>query len=377
MEESKFIVTTIGAKEFAQDINNSSDDVVANWWELFSNYRLKKWRRELKNLAESTGISIEEACRYIGAEVSRYPGFYKRLPKHRETYIGIGMAYGQSVDTINRWITKYGSKQRLYVKDVFDDMIWIYLINANQKKKDDASYFAKYHECREEIESLYLEIWNQAGKAQEETARLEEEFSAVEFDDYHTQLKMFVRDNIESFRSAYARSRKILNGYVVEILRVKNLAMDGGHRWTLNSLRGWLDDSMINYLSGSYETFNTVDRERNLTSRFKQIPRTRKTHISLCLALGMSIDAIDEYLELMGYAPLDAVNPDEGSLINLLTRWEENHPLQKRFKDRYFKNMSDENLSEEEQLLAVNEMLNLRYDLNDAYVDERNEEFQY
>ncbi|MEI3502174.1 MAG: hypothetical protein V8Q42_00430 [Anaerovoracaceae bacterium] len=37
----------------------------ALWWEMFSNYRAKKWRNELKALADRTGTEFPYVCRYI------------------------------------------------------------------------------------------------------------------------------------------------------------------------------------------------------------------------------------------------------------------------------------------------------------------------
>lgn len=366
MEDS--FENTLFAREFAKDLNNSPDDVKSNWWEFFSNYRLKKWKRELKKLSKDTGVAFEDVCRYIGAQASSYPGFFKKLPRNRETYIGIGMAYGLSLDEINRWITEYGMKRKLYVKDIFNDLTWIYLINQNQKRNDaDINCYRMYDSCREEIESLYGEVWSSENTESVDTTVLQSGFNDISYDDYHTQLKMYVRDNINSFRTAYVKPRKYLNSYVVEILRVKNAAMAEGHRWTLNSLRGWLDDSMINYLSGSYEHINALDKEKKAAKGFKHVPKNKKAHISLCLALGMSLDAIDEYLEMMGYSPLDAVNAEEGQLINLLRKWDEEHPVQKAFKDRYFRNIKETELTQKQELQAVEEMLFLREDMKQQY----------
>lgn len=367
------------AVEYAYDKRHSAGDVKKNWLDSLKNFRIRKWRYELKNLSKETGITLKEVCAYMEIEEKDYPGFYKKLPKMRNTFIGIGMAYGQSLDTINRWITEYGMKRKLYVKDILNDLIWIYLINANQRDRtSDTNYFLLFSECRDEIGKLYDEIWNVDSETHEDTSDLESGVKSVCFDNHYSSFKTYVRENMNSFRTAYIKPRKYLNDYVVEILRVKNAVMDEGHRWTLNSLRGWLDDSMINYLSGSYEYINALDREKNMTPGFKHIPKNKKAHISICLALGMSIDAIDEYLIMMGYHPLDAVDSDEGQLINLITRWDDKHPEQLVFKEKYFNDRKDIILSLEEELKAVNDMLFLREDLKEQYeICNENGEFMY
>lgn len=60
-------VDTQGAKAFARNTYNSPGDVKLNWWGIFSNYRMKKWKQELKDLYDSTGISFEYVCGVYGA----------------------------------------------------------------------------------------------------------------------------------------------------------------------------------------------------------------------------------------------------------------------------------------------------------------------
>ena len=138
-------LNTIEAKDFAVNAENSVEEIKNAWWEMFSNYRVKRWRQELKKQSERTGMSFSRVCEYIGTEVSETPGFYKKLPKSRETYIAIGMAYRQPAEVINKWITRYGSKRALYVKDILEDMIWLYLINANYRDNvSDKNYYREF-----------------------------------------------------------------------------------------------------------------------------------------------------------------------------------------------------------------------------------------
>lgn len=180
------------------------------------------------------------------------------------------------------------------------------------------------------------------------TSELDEKAKKIVFDEEYLDLKKFVKENKAAFDSAYAKPKKMLFSYIDEILRVKNENREGGRKWTLNSLRGYLDDSMINYL----------------TSGIKYVPKNKKTHIAIGLAVGMTADALNEYLQMSGYAPLDGTCLQESLLMNLLEKWEETHPLQERFKKA---GKGKEKLGKEEELQAINEMLGLRRDLKDAY----------
>ena len=160
----------------------------------------------------------------------------------------------------------------------------------------------------------------------------------------------------------------MLEEYVFNILRTKNENVAAGRKWTLNTLRGYLDDSMVNYLSGYSESINSYDKVKGCrTSAIKHVPKNKKAHIALCLALGMTVEETDKYLKMMGYASLDGADRHEGRLINILKNWDDMHPLQRKYKEKYLMGKSNVELSGREELLAVNEMLQLRSDLKDIY----------
>lgn len=348
-------INTSRAHDFVSDTKHKPSDIQSNWWEMFYNYRTKRWKQEVKDLRDKTGISFEEVCEYIGIPRDRLPGFYRRLPKTRRTYIGIGMAYKVSLKTINRWLTKYGGKRKLYPKEALTDLIWIYLINScHVDRYSDRNYFNCYEECRDNIHKIYTEINTQVFIEEEtDTVEMTDNLSRVAFDTDYRQLKLFVRSNIGAFNSAYSKPRAFLKLFISNILRVKNEHKTKGRPWTLNSLRGYLDDSMINYI----------------TARNKEGPRSKKSHIAMGMALGMTKDDLDTYLQLMGYAPLDPTHLEEGVLINLLNRWDHQHPLQHRFKEKHINGKRIFPMKPSEELTAVNDMLRLRSDIKEMYED--------
>ena len=54
--EEKF--NTEYAQKYTGDTDHGVDDMKAAWWELFSNYRAKKWRNELKALVDRAGYRV-------------------------------------------------------------------------------------------------------------------------------------------------------------------------------------------------------------------------------------------------------------------------------------------------------------------------------
>ncbi len=343
----------------------------------------QKWRRTLDTLLSENGKDMKWLCEYVGTAYNENSvAFYEKLPRKRSTYIGIGMAFKQPLDVINTWIMEFSSQKKLYIKDVSEDLVWIYLIKLNEQDKDsDINYFRRYEECQALAQAAYSEVWESVINDSVNTADVEVRLDKAEFDEGFTGLTRFISENIDSFKTAYTRPRQYLNDYIVAIFRA-DYSEQHSQFTNLSSLRGYLDDAMINYLSGDHTTINTYDRtSRKRSLRIKYIPKGRKFHISLCLALGMSAEEIDRYLELMGYAPLRAGDKTEGLLQQLLAEWKSSHPLQRAFKDRLLSPggtsaLADTGSSFAEYTAFQEELLFLREELYNNFM-ERGLKFPY
>ena len=342
-----------------------------------------KWKKELDSLVRKTGVTLQDVCEYIGIEYNnKAVGFYKKIPKKREMFIGIGMAFRQELSVINGWISGYGGKKSLYSKDVLSDLIWIYLINCNHSNQNpDVNYYKLYDECREAVRQTYDEIWDEYTTGTLDTVVIDSKLETVGPDPAFEGIRAFVAENMDSFKTAYAKPRGMLATYVNTILGTYSQANDG-IATPINFLRGYLDDSMINYITGSADSINAMDmKTRSKNANVKAVPKLKKTHIAICLALGMAEDEINSYLELMGFLPLDENDKDEGALVEMLAVWESEHPLTRAYKNIY-ELVRDENavdtaeLSAREELQAVSDMLMLRNDLDYEYM-KKGLEFPY
>lgn len=332
--------------------------------------KLRNWKKTLDKLSEEKGITLKEVCEYTGAAYNENGiSFYVKLPKKRTAYIGIGMALRQPVETINEWITYFGGKKKLYAKDISEDLVWIYLINANLNDEDGRrNYFKSYEDYQSAAYSVFRERWDEIVLRNEDTADIEITLGQAEYGPEFDGLKTFVAEHMDAFKTAYSKPRKYLDRYVDSILTACRTHPTLNGLKSLNSLRGYLDDSMINFLSGDSETVNVVDRKTGKkTINIKHIPKGRKKYINLCISLGMTTEDIDRYLEMMGYAPLDINDKDERVLIDALTDWENRHPAQRTFKAVYIDGTEKTDLSEEEKHIAVEQMLQLRSDLTEYY----------
>ena len=331
--------------------------------------KLAQWRNILDGLRDSTGMSFREVAEYADLSYNEDGAvFYLKLPRKRSTYIGIGMAYSQPLEVINEWITYFAGKRKLYIKDISEDLIWIYLIHENSKcPAPGVNYFARYEEYQAAAYAVFKEMWDEIVMGVEDTADVEMASAGIDHSESLGGLRSFIADHLDAFKTAYTKPRKYLDRYTAEIVRALNTDPARKANATLNSLRGYLDDGMINFLSGDSETVHVLDKDRSRhIIRIKYIPKGKKKHISLCLSLGMTGQDIDEYLGLMGYAPLRDGSKEERTLVEFLDKWEAAHPVQRIFKEKCISGRetggSDE-LAPAYELKAVREMLELKEDL--------------
>ena len=343
---------------------------------MIMNRKLDNWKKELNHLTEVTGVSDDAVCDYLDVSREHMTWWRKRIPVKRETLIGIGMAYGQDLDLINDWIVRYGDKRKLYAKDVLEDLVWIYLINASAAAfeagrdapvQERVNFYQLYEPCRDMIRETYVRVWNEYTEHPKDTAEVEDGLNAVKYDPMFGDLRAFVIENIDSFKTAYSKSRKMLTSYVNAILETHAAASSSG-RTPVNFLRGYLDDAMINYICGDDQVFHIAETEsKGVSVRIKPIPKLRKTHIALCLALGMTENELNTYFSLLGYAPLNPEVEEDRRLIQSLEKWDEAHPAVAWFKRIRIQGESYDIISDRDSLQAVSDMLMLRSDLEYEY----------
>ena len=333
---------------------------------LREDYNLKRWRNTLDTLMDEKSMSLKDICDYIG---SVYNGpetsFYIKLPRKRSVFIGIGMALGQNTDVINEWITGFAGKKRLYAKDISEDLVWLYLINASLQDPDRKNnYYQRYEEYQSVAYAVFCERWDEIVLRYEDTSDIEISLGQAEFGPEYDGIRQYVADHIDAFKTAYAKPRSYLDKYVEQILITCRTHPDLQQIRSINSMRGYLDDSMINFLTGDSNTINVIDRKTGRrTIRIKHVPKSRKKYIDLCVSLGMTTEDVDTFLGMMGYAPLELSGRDEGSLRAALDRWELAHPIQRAFKNKYIACNESYCLTEEEEHRAVEDMLQLKSDL--------------
>lgn len=342
-------------------------------------YKIRKWKHILDNLSEETGVTLKEVCDYIGA-VYNGPetSLYVKLPKSRRIYIGVGMAFGQPLDVINSWIMEFAGKRKIYVKDISEDLVWAYLIEANRHDRSKAiNYYRRYEDFQSVAFAVFRERWEEIIHNYEDTADVEIKLGQAELGPEYEGIKAFVAEHIDAFKTAYSKPRRYLDKYVGKIIETCRNNPENTTVKSLNSMREYIDDSMINFLSGSSDTINVIDKTTGKrTINIKHVPKGRKKYINLAISIGMTTEDINEFLFLMGYAPLDVHDKEDGTLVMLLTEWEHEHPVQRAFKNKYICGDDTVVLTEAEEFTAVDEMLQLKVDITEEFL-KRGESFPY
>lgn len=334
-----------------------------------SKYDLHAWQELLDRLENETGITKKDVCEsmgiaYNGSETS----YYVKLPRKKKTFIGIGMAYRQPLDVINEWIMNFGNKRRIYVRDISEDLVWAYLINANLSDDSGRNYFEAYEDYQAVAQSVFRERWDEIVLGHQETRGVEILLGQNDYSGEYDGIKNFVAENMDSFKSAYEKPRKFLESYVNSVLIAGEGETATKKFKSVNAMRGYLDDSMINYISGSPETINVIDKKSKRRSvKIKHVPKGRNYHIGLCVSLGMTAKELNEYLELMGYTKLEEFRDEDKRLLEYLDGWEKTHKAQRRYKDICFWKNCEGDPSAELTDAALEEIVYLKNEISEMY----------
>lgn len=334
-----------------------------------SQYNIRTWQEMLDGLEKETGITKADVCDSMG---SKYNGpetsYYVKLPRSRKTFIGIGMAYKQPLDVINEWILNYSDKRRIYARDISEDLVWAYLISANLSDDSGKNYYAAYDEYQAVAHAVFRERWDEIIMGHQDTKGVEILLGQNDYSGEYDGIKAFVAENMDAFKTAYDKPRSFLESYIDTLLIRHEGDSAAGKFKSVNAMRGFLDDSMINYISGSSQTINVIDKKsRKRSVKIKHIPKGRDFHIGLCISLGMTEKEISEYLKLMGYSKLGSFRNDD-QLLECLDKWETGHTAQRRYKDVRFWKDSDDELTPELTERALEEIVFMKNEIKEMYL---------
>lgn len=410
-----------GSTELMQQVSKpdiEAEEVKQTWLNKIGHkFRLKKWQQELRQLAKETECSLAWIAHHIKVGVSESPSFYNKLPQEKETYVKIGLIFGQNRETVNRWITKNSKKPALYAKEPID-LIGIYLLDLISDDYRPEDKVRMYIDCISEFkvhtenlramkkiitrkdlielardkkkgitEHIYIKCALTIGMTEEQinevlelagydketfykpmgTIELEKNIGNQTFSD-NSALIRFVHGNEQSFRGMKASARDYIKNHVEALIQSKNRTKrEKEPIWTAFKLRemNYMSNALYNYIMGDLES--------------AQIPKKKSTFIMYAIELGMSLSQTNQLLEIAGFDKLSISDSKDGFaefyLTPLLLGWENTHAEAKNWRDKYVNDKQME-LSILEERKGLRQILSMRNELIELY-NKENIEFPY
>lgn len=218
------------------------------------------------------------------------------IPQSRNMFIRIGLAAHYTLDEMNKFLLRYGRYPELYAKSP-EDSVYMFVLNS-------FTIDHTYEACKTVFEKVDLSIIPKENR----TEKSNEAMSTQLFTGYLLgrddipQLKQFIDENVDEFRSSY----NDFYTYVRDFIRENNVSYQ--------YYDGDINLDSVNLLA---ETLGWSSSLRKFVySIFKGdwVPRRNKV-ISLGIHLNMNVDQINKLLQLAKMEELYPVNPTEGLLM--------------------------------------------------------------
>lgn len=259
--------------------------------------RSAAWKEKIEEIMEQNGYttsSMAEVCRVTKPAVTKWRK--GSIPSGRDTFIRIGFAAHYDLETMNKFLIRYGKCPALYAKSL-EDSIYIFVLNSKQLPHT-------YQECErveEQVTAALVwqeEDWGMA--AAKETGHLEDAMKRLATED---ELREFVQENILEYKRAFSKfynqviaSIAANNLFFAETDKAGNLALNVEG---IANAQGW---------SASLRRCVYEIQQRTW------FPRRRKV-ISLGLHLNMTLNEINELLQLAKMETLCPKDPVESAII--------------------------------------------------------------
>lgn len=245
------------------------------------------WLKKINEIWKESGIpkkAFASMCRVSRPTIDSWLN-EGVIPRKRESFIRVGMIAGYDVDTMNRFLKRYGRYPELYIKNMEDCICMYVLENYRETSLEKYDYILK------SISDVGV-VSGDSEKDNVSTAKFESKLSEVHGED---ELEKFITENRAVFASAYSK----FYSFVKLSIRDKMERYNTKHLVELEDAEGW-----PSYLRSCVSGINTNkwQPERNVV-------------ISIGLYLDMEKDEINYMLELAHMDPLCARNVFESAII--------------------------------------------------------------
>lgn len=287
----------LGTEELREILDGIDDvDDLKQQYLLGLEQRNAFWKEKIEEIIGQNGYtttSMAKECRVTKPAVAKWRK--GSIPSGRDTFIRIGFAAHYDLETMNKFLIRYGKCPALYAKSL-EDSIYIFVLNSKRLPHT-------YQEC-ERVEKQVKEalVWQEHGgiEAAKETERLEDAMKRMATED---ELRDFIQENILEYKYAFSKfydqviaSIAANNLFFTEADEAGNLALNVEG---IANAQGW---------SASLRRCVYEIQQRTW------FPRRQKV-ISLGLHLNMTLEELNELLQLARMETLCPRDPVESAII--------------------------------------------------------------
>lgn len=278
-KNTAFIEDMVGRAETIEEFKQEIMPVLKSQKEM--------WKKRINEIWSESGISkknFASMCRVSRPTIDSWLN-EGVIPRKRESFIRVGMIAHYDVDTMNRFLKRFGRYPELYIKNM-EDCICMYVLENHRETS-----LEKYDYILNSISDAGIADGG-VEKDNVSTAKFESRLQEVHDED---ALEKFITENRAVFASAYSK----FYSFVKLSIRDKMEKYNTKHLIELEDADGW-----PSYLRSCVSGINT-----------KKWQPERNVIISIGLYLDMEKDEINYMLELAHMDPLCARNVFESALI--------------------------------------------------------------
>lgn len=242
----------------------------------------KLWQKKINEILSQSPLTKKDfaaKCHVSRAQLNNWTK--GEIPRHRETFIAVGLSAGYAQPEVNQLLTRYGRYPALYSKTL-GDCVAIYVINNVPAEIRTE----KYYEILEKINALVLNKDDESSDVSTETVN--EKLYEVRSVD---SLEKFIIENSNIFSQAYSKFFAAVNMFIAANYTENIERLSLGQGWSSS-----LKHAVYEIKRGTW----CPDRNKI---------------ISLGIHLSMTHEEVDELLGLAHMEPLYSKNLFEAIIM--------------------------------------------------------------
>lgn len=278
----------------------------------------ENWKQFFNEELTRRNLTVNKFCKICGVSYNTVKKWSDgTLPKTRDNFIKIGLAFRYSVREINRLLNRYGKYSSLYPK-AWEDAICIFTIN-NYQSDFKVNLVKKYEELTLKYklvvkESADLRNPNIGASG---TAAMASELDKMEDEE---EFDEFMTSHIPSFADSHGKLVRFIDDFVAAVDERNELQIIGGKSQDDDNKNIFKKDQDVTANSGyrRNKRFRTVcDTQLSKLRNHRELP-TRKNLIILGICLNMGLEEVNILLSLANMEPLCPKDTVECMLIYAL-----------------------------------------------------------